>query len=117
VADSEEGALRHLRRGAASIDVLVVDLFLKEGSGLRVARSAKSIRPTLHVVVLSNYATLEVRKAAVALGVDRVFDKSKQLDDFLAHMTRLAGGPEADNTADDTADLGADTRPMHAGPL
>jgi two-component system, OmpR family, response regulator len=111
VADSEDSALRHLRRDALSIDALVVDLFLRQGSGLRVVRSVKTQWPALHVVVLTNYATIEVRKAAAGLGVDRVFDKSKQLDDFLAHMERLAGRPDAQRTAD----FGADTRPMRAG--
>jgi two-component system, OmpR family, response regulator len=106
VADSEDNALRRLRNDAHSIDALVVDLLLKQGSGLRVVRSAKAMRPGLHVVVLSNYATLEVRKAAVGLGVDRVFDKSRQLDDFLEYMASLA------KPRDDAVDLGADTRPM-----
>jgi two-component system, OmpR family, response regulator len=112
VADGEGEALRQLRSARAEpIDALVVDVFLNEGSGLRVVRSAKALRPALHVVVLSNYATLEVRKAAVGLGVDRVFDKTRQLDDFLDHMARLAGARDAD----DAADLDADTRPMRNG--
>jgi DNA-binding NarL/FixJ family response regulator len=105
VADGEDDALRHLRGGhAAHLDALVVDLFLAQGSGLRVVRAAKAALPQLPVVVLTNYATLDVRKALVALGVERVFDKSRQLDDFLDHMARLAGVAEPMSAVDWAAD-------------
>ena len=37
------------------------------------------------MVLLTNYATPEIRKRAMALGADAVFDKSSELDDLLAY--------------------------------
>ena len=41
--------------------------------------------PYQKVVLLTNYATPEVRQRAMALGADAVFDKSSELDDLLAY--------------------------------
>ena len=58
----------------------IVDLFLKQGSGLGVLASCRSRGPTQKVVVLSNYATSEIRYRCEQLGVDAVFDKSNEID-------------------------------------
>jgi CheY-like chemotaxis protein len=38
----------------------------------------------LRVVVLSNYATAEMRRRCTDLGADEVFDKSSEIDELLA---------------------------------
>ena len=43
-------------------------------------------------VVLTNYATTAIREACRALGADRVFDKSSELDELIAYCERVAGG-------------------------
>lgn len=60
----------------------VVDLFLQEGSGLGVLAGCRQREPYQKVVVLTNYATDDVRRRAMELGADAVFDKSNQLDEF-----------------------------------
>lgn len=60
----------------------VVDLFLREGNGLGVLANCRKREPYQKVVVLSNYATDDIRKRAMDLGADAVFDKSNQLDEF-----------------------------------
>jgi DNA-binding NarL/FixJ family response regulator len=60
----------------------VVDLFLQEGSGLGVLAGCRQREPHQKVVVLTNYATDDVRRRAMELGADAVFDKSNQLDEF-----------------------------------
>ena len=42
------------------------------------------------VVVLSNYATAEVRKRCNALGVDAVFDKSNEIDALVDYCIAMA---------------------------
>jgi DNA-binding NarL/FixJ family response regulator len=37
------------------------------------------------VVVLTNYATADIRQRSLALGADAVFDKSNELDEFFAY--------------------------------
>ena len=41
-------------------------------------------------VVLTNYATQEMRKKCLELGADRVFDKSNELDDLVLYCSRLS---------------------------
>lgn len=65
--------------------LLVVDLFLLEGSGLGVINYCVGRSPQQRVVVLSNYATDEIRFRCLASGADAVFDKSTELDQFLAY--------------------------------
>jgi DNA-binding NarL/FixJ family response regulator len=61
-------------------DLAIVDLFLKQGSGLGVIEACRVRLPTQKVVVLSNYATSDIRKRCEQLGVDAVFDKSNEID-------------------------------------
>ncbi len=63
----------------------VVDLFLLQGSGLGVLSSCANRKPTQKVVVLTNYATPDIRRRALAMGADAVFDKTQELDKFLAY--------------------------------
>ncbi|MEO8388095.1 response regulator [Polaromonas sp.] len=63
----------------------IVDLFLKEGSGLGILAGCRNREPYQKVVLLTNYATPEIRKRAQGLGADAVFDKSTELDLLLAY--------------------------------
>jgi ActR/RegA family two-component response regulator len=58
----------------------IVDLFLKQGSGLGVLAACRDRHPRQKMVVLSNYATLDIRQRCAQLGVDAVFDKSNEID-------------------------------------
>ncbi|WP_394792354.1 response regulator [Rhodoferax sp.] len=60
----------------------VVDLFLRQGSGMEVLRACGNRRPGQHMIVLSNYATRQIREKCLSLGATAVFDKSTELDDF-----------------------------------
>jgi DNA-binding NarL/FixJ family response regulator len=71
--------------------ILVVDMFLKEGSGLEVLQATQNRKPGKKIVVLTNYATQQIRKRCAALGADGVFDKSTELDDFFDFCASLNG--------------------------
>jgi len=69
----------------------IVDLFLKQGSGLGVLLECQGRAPFQKMVILTNYATPEIRQRSVALGADAIFDKSTELDrlmDYCAEQTR-----------------------------
>jgi len=70
-------------RSHSSWHLAVVDLFLENGSGLGVLGILQSRQQRQNAVVLSNYATPEMKMQCAALGADRVFDKSTELDQFL----------------------------------
>ena len=63
----------------------IVDLFLEEGSGLGILAGCRNREPYQKIVLLTNYATPEIRKRATALGADAVFDKSTELELLLAY--------------------------------
>jgi DNA-binding NarL/FixJ family response regulator len=70
-------------------DVAVVDLFLREGSGLGVLDSCRDRGPAQRIVIFSNYATEEIRRRAAQLGADAMFDKSTEIDSLLDFLERL----------------------------
>ena len=93
-ADTESAARAWLAR-SAEWDLAIVDLFLKQGSGLGVLDAFRSRRPGQRVVVLSNYATTDMRKRCSQLGADAVFDKSNEIDalvDYCMQQTAHRAG-------------------------
>jgi two-component system, OmpR family, response regulator len=86
---TEQDALDWLRDNTDRWDLVIVDLFLKQGSGIHLAQAVKRTRPTQKIVVFSNYINASVRKRCAQLGVDAVFDKSTEIDslvDYCAHQ-------------------------------
>ena len=86
---TEGEALAWLEQNADRWDVLIVDLFLKQGSGIHLAQRISNRRPSQKVVVFSNYINANVRKRCAQLGVDAVFDKSTEIDalvDYCSHQ-------------------------------
>lgn len=89
-AEDEVHAVRWLRDPAHRCDLLIVDIFLKSGTGLEVLKAAGTAMPGARRIVLSNYATPDMQRRCLALGADRVFDKSSQLEELLAYCEELA---------------------------
>ncbi|WP_332815874.1 response regulator [Ramlibacter sp.] len=79
-AEAENDARAWLTQPGATWDLAIVDLFLKQGSGLGILDALRGRRPGQRVVVLSNYATTDMRKRCSQLGADAVFDKSNEID-------------------------------------
>ena len=88
-SDSALEANRWLKANQDGWDLAVVDLFLAEGNGLAVLGSVKDRNARQLVVVLSNYATPNLRARCTALGADAVFDKSTEVDAFLDYARAL----------------------------
>lgn len=79
-AESENEARSWLSGNQGAWDLAIVDLFLKQGSGLGVLDACQGRQSAQRVVVLSNYATADMRKRCAQLGADAVFDKSNEID-------------------------------------
>ncbi|HXE48156.1 MAG TPA: response regulator [Ramlibacter sp.] len=96
---TENEALAWLDQNTERWDILIVDLFLKQGSGMHLAQRIARRRPGQKVVVFSNYINANVRKRCAQLGVDAVFDKSTEIDslvDYCSHQCfRIAQGQAA----------------------
>ena len=91
-AEDEASAVAWLTRAGNEADLVIVDIFLKSGSGMGVLRTLQLMRKGRKVVVLSNYATQDVRRKCLELGADRVFDKSNEIDALIAYCGALASG-------------------------
>lgn len=72
-------------------DLAIVDLFLKQGSGLGVLAACRDRPSRQKVVVLSNYATVDIRQRCAQLGVDAVFDKSNEIDALVDYCIQQRG--------------------------
>ena len=82
-AESEESAAEWLREHPDGWQLAVIDLFLRDGSGLGLLQACRARDPRQRAVVLTNYADVDIRAQCLALGADAVFDKSTELDAFL----------------------------------
>lgn len=91
-AEDEAGALLWLSDPRHDCDIAIVDIFLRRGTGLNVLRALQHSRRSAERVVLTNYATEEIRRHALALGASRVFDKSGEIDALVEHCLALAEG-------------------------
>lgn len=94
IAETESNGSAWLTDKHQAWDLAIVDLFLKQGSGMGVLAACRNRLPTQKVVVLSNYATKDIRERCAQLNVDAVFDKSNEIDalvEFCIQHGRSAG--------------------------
>ena len=93
-SDNETSAVNWLTSKDGQCDLVIVDIFLKAGSGLGVLKACSKAlrRQGLKMVVLSNYATPDMQSRCLKLGADQVFDKSKDIDALLSYCNALASG-------------------------
>lgn len=90
----------------------IVDLFLEEGNGLGVLAGCRNREPYQKIVLLTNYATPEIRIQATALGADAVFDKSTELDlmmDYCIEHTANVKSEETQEAQREAVERGAVT--------
>ncbi len=93
-SESENEGVAWLTDRYNTWDLAIVDLFLKQGSGMGVLFACKDRLATQKVVVLTNYATTDVRKRCQQLGADAVFDKSTEIEalmDFCVKQSTSLG--------------------------
>ena len=98
-AEDEGSAQQWIGRRDNNWDLVIIDIFLKSGSGLGVVQAARQAsHDGSKVVVLSNYATPDMRRKCAELGADKVFDKSNEIDALISYCIRLANGGDSGNS-------------------
>jgi CheY-like chemotaxis protein len=68
---------------SCEFDALVVDVELREGSGIAVVRFARARRPGAPeplIIILTNFALPTIRDRCLAAGADHFLDKMHQFD-------------------------------------
>lgn len=99
IAEDAPSALAWLGDAANTCDLWIIDIFLKRGSGLDVVAAARAASKAVKLVVLTNYATPEMRKKCLAVGADEVFDKSNDIDALISYCERLPAAADEPGTA------------------
>jgi DNA-binding NarL/FixJ family response regulator len=94
-AADEASAVAWLEQPEHECELMIIDVFLKSGTGLGVLRAANQLGLPGKRVVLTNYATVNMREACQRLGADRVFDKSSELEELLAYCECLHTGADS----------------------
>jgi DNA-binding NarL/FixJ family response regulator len=91
--DSEAEAVAALQRHP--VDVLLLDLHLRQGTGFGVLRAIPNDQAKkVVVIVLTNYDLAEYRRAAAALGARYFLDKLRDFD-RLPTLLQQIGADEA----------------------
>ena len=75
-AETESEASRWLSDNNGVWQLAIVDLFLKEGSGLGVLRNCRNRADYQKMIVLTNYATKDIRERCGELGACRTLGAS-----------------------------------------
>jgi two-component system, OmpR family, response regulator len=92
---TQEEAQAWLGANTSGWDLLIVDLFLKSGSGMQLVEQLTRNGTAQKVIVLSNYVNPSVRKRCAQLGVDAVFDKSTEIDGLVDYCALQCSTPRA----------------------
>ena len=89
--ETEADALALLKQ--ARWDAAVLDLQLKQGTGLGVLKSlAHGARPAnTKIIVFTNYAFPQYRDRSLSLGADYFFDKAREFHRVREVLNQLAG--------------------------
>ena len=91
-AEDESHAVAWMQEPAHHFDLVIVDIQLHSGTGFGVIRAANDVAQRHKLVVLTNYATPDIRRKCLSLGADRVFDKSHEIDALISYCNALATG-------------------------
>jgi two-component system OmpR family response regulator len=84
---TETDGTEWIQRNPANWEVAVLDLVLREGSGFNLIKRYRDANPGARIVVLSDYATPDIRIRCVELGADAVFSKG-EIKAFAAYLSR-----------------------------
>jgi len=96
--DCEADAVAALRR--EPVDVVLLDLHLRQGTGFGVLRAIPADKAAkMVVIVLTNYDLAEYRRAAAALGARHFLDKLRDFDRLPALLQQI-GDESADSPED-----------------
>jgi CheY-like chemotaxis protein len=85
---SERDAIDAL--GRLDVDVVILDLQLRRGTGFGVLRALRDMPQEPVVVVLTNFSLGTYREAAFALGARDFLDKSRDYDQLPGILTEIA---------------------------
>ncbi|MES2944140.1 MAG: response regulator [Pseudomonadota bacterium] len=100
VAKTEAAARRWLSANDGNWNLVIVDLFLGEGSGFGVLKDCQKRSASQKVVVLTSYVPDNIVQHCRQLGADAVFDKSQDVEDLVMFCRQYAANLDSVNGVD-----------------
>lgn len=82
-AETADQGIAALKAHVDKWRLAIVDMLLKAGNGLHVLRAGRERRSDQYMIVLTNYATPDIRRKSTEYGADAVFDKSTEIVQLL----------------------------------
>lgn len=94
VAAGEASSAREVLRKAqeGDYDVLLLDIVLPDGSGLEVLKQLRSLKPDLHILILSIYPEEQYAVRALRAGAAGYLTKDSAPDELITAIRRAAQG-------------------------
>lgn len=91
IAETEDQAIDWLDHNADRWDVALVDLFLREGTGVGVVQHCRDRRSDQSIFVMTNHVLNDaLLHHCKLLGANAVYHKANELDDLVANCIGLA---------------------------
>ncbi|MEN8243983.1 MAG: response regulator [Thermodesulfobacteriota bacterium] len=92
----EEEALQQARK--QPIDMAILDIKLKKMSGVEVLSELKKIMPSIRVIMLTGYPTMETARESLKLGADEYCVKPIDKDELEEKVAQVLAkpGPSSD---------------------
>lgn len=88
VAETPVEALALVDKSSTDWEVMILDLFLREGTGLSVLQACRDRIAHQHILVFTSMATPQIRRKCLELGANAVFDKSSELQELFDYCNR-----------------------------
>lgn len=74
----------------AEFDAVILDIRMEGKSGIEVLKEIKEERPSIVVIMLTNYPYAQCRKKCTSAGADFFFDKSTEFEKVIEVLAALA---------------------------
>ena len=97
-AEDVPGSLDAIRQTRP--DVVILDIRMPGGNGIKVLRAVKKMNPAPAVIMLTNYAYAQYRKKYEKAGADFFLDKSTEFDKLPQALEQVRQGLRAKAGAD-----------------
>jgi two-component system response regulator PilR (NtrC family) len=85
---TSRAALETLERGR--FDIVLTDMKMPEGSGIDLLRAVRDRHPSVEVVIMTGYGTIETTVEAMKLGAADFIPKPFENDELLLHLEQVA---------------------------
>lgn len=92
VGEAEDVATAKEFLTASTPDVVILDIRMPGGSGIDVLEMIKHQKPSIKVIVLTNYPYPQYRKRCMELGAEFFLDKSTEFDRLPGVLQQIIGG-------------------------